>query len=216
MSRLTPITKKADPKSYFANPWLWVISVAVVAFAVYLGQQEGVAISFAFLSVVIATFFASRSFAVADRSLQLTRATSRPFLSVQLSLSKGLSPDRAILVPSIQNTGRLPADSVAVDCSWYIKKNDGVEPCSLRSEKPSPSIIFPADKAEPTYLVMGKELVDKLAHEGSNVKVTIHYQNKLTRQSHTIRRTFRITLTSASPSIDMAQAVAVPEEDYWD
>jgi len=212
-----PSRRESRIWSYFRNPWFRVvIGGLVVYYTVYLGQREGVVVSFAFLSIVIATFFASRSLAMADKSLQLTRATSRPFLTVHLILSKGVSLDRAILIPSVQNTGNFPADHVTVDCSWYISRSNTVEQCPLRSEKTSQSIIFPADKAEPTYLVIGSESVDKLTHEGSRVKVTVDYQNKFTGQSHTVRRTFRIIFASASPSIAAAQAVAVPEEDYWD
>lgn len=153
---------------------------------------------------------------ISVQSLTLSRATSRPFLSVRVKLSKGLSLDRAILIAGIENTGNLPADHVAVDCSWYIQTTDGIEQCSLELEKASQSIIFPADKAESTYLVKSMENVDKLTHKGSRVKVTANYQNKLARQRHTTKRVFRIVFASVAPSADAAQAVAIPEEDYWD
>ena len=176
-----------------------------------------------FIIVAIAALFAGTSVTIAERSLrkteealELTRATTRPFLTVVLVLSKGLSLDRAILMPDIQNTGNLPADKVSVDCAWYIQENNGVKQCPLKMDKESPSIFFPGDKMGPTYLIVGREAVENITHRGSHVRVTIKYQNRLTLRQHNTRRTFRIAYTSALPSLDTAQAIPIPEEDYWD
>lgn len=148
-------------------------------------------------------------------SLTLTRAVQRPFLNIQVNISRGMIPDRAILTAEIENTGNLPGDQVMVDCSWYIETTDNTVKCSLEAEKPSQSIIFPTDKAKSTYLVTGEENVSNLTHKGSRVKVIVNYQNKLTGQRHTTRRTFRIAFASADSSFNVAQAIVIPEEDHW-
>ena len=195
------------------SPWFWIVVVLAIGLAVLLGLREGIAIAFAFLSMAIAVFFAMNSLLITRRSLQLTMATSRPFLSVRVRLDKGF---RAILTIAVENTGSLPADQVVVDCSWHIQTTDRIEHCSLELEKASQSIIFPADSGESTYLVRSRDNVDKLTHEGSRVKVTVNYQNKLAGQRHTTRRAFCIVFASATPSTDASQAVVIPEEDYWD
>ena len=146
----------------YRNHWFWVIVVIVVGFAVVIGLLEGLALSFSVLSIIVSVFFASRSLVIAGRSLQLSVATNRPFLNIDLSLVKVVILDRAILIPKIQNTGNSPADEVLVDCSWYLQTDNHVEPCPLELEESCHQIIFPAEKAEPTYLVVGREAVDNL------------------------------------------------------
>jgi hypothetical protein len=176
-----------------------------------------------FLVAVIAALIAalsgraaSNAAESASKSLELARTITRPFLNVHVNLVTGASLNRAILALTIQNTGNLPADHVVVECSWYLIKGEGTEECSLKLEKASPSIVFPADRVESTYLVKGRDAVGRLTNEGGRVNVTVNYQNKLTMQRHTTQRTFCIVVASVSPSINTHQAVSIPEEDYWD
>lgn len=168
------------------------------------------------LNAAIASVIASNSSALAQKSLAMTRATQRPFLNIQVNLVKGMSLDRAIFELAVQNTGNFPADCVIVECIWFIHKDDHIEDCSLELEKVNPAIVFPSGETRTTYLVKGSENVDKLTVPGSRVKVTANYHNKLTEQRHTTRRTFRIAFASATSSINTAQAIVIPEEDYWD
>ncbi len=148
--------------------------------------------------------------------MELTRATTRPFLNIQLNLIKGMSLDKAIFELAIQNTGNFPADYVIIECTWFIHRDDHIENCVLELEKVNPSIVFPSGETKTVYLVKGRENVDKLTVPGSLVKVTAKYKNKLTKKNHTTQRTFRIAFASATPSVNMAQAIVAPEEDYWD
>ena len=88
-------------------PWITIIGVAVISFLVYLGLKHGIAISFAVLSIVVATFFASRSLKLTQDSLELTRITTRPFLNITSAVYQ--PPKTLELI--ICNTGTLPADS---------------------------------------------------------------------------------------------------------
>lgn len=196
-----------------------LIAIGLLCFVNWIWDTQGQGSALNYLSLfiaVVATMAALWSMKLTRDSLTLTRAAERPFLGIQVNISKGISLDRAILTLEIENTGNLPGDQVMVDCSWNIEETDNTEQRSLEVEKPSQSIIFPGDKAKSTYLVNGREDVSNLTHEGSRVKVKISYQNKLTGQLHTTRRTFRIAFASAAPSFDVAQAIVVPEEDYWD
>lgn len=165
---------------------------------------------------VISMAIAVISLYLANKALGLTQATTRPFLNIKLNLIKGVSLDRAILVAEVENTGSLPADQVAVNCSWFIQTDDCTEKCQLELEKTNQLIIFPAETAKSTYLVNSSEDVNRLTHQGSRVKVTANYKNKLTKQGHTTQRTFRIAFASAAPSFNVSQTIVVPKEDYWD
>jgi hypothetical protein len=206
-------------RGWFSRNWHWItiIGVTVISFLVYLGWKLGIATSFAVLSIFVSAFFAVRSLKLTQESLVLTRATTRPFLNIQLNLVKGMRLDRAIFELAIQNTGNLPADHVIIKCTWFIIHKDGhIEDCALDLEKVNPPIVFPSGEIKTTYLVKGTENVDKLTVQGSRVKVTAEYKNKLTEQSHTTRRTYRVAFASAAPSFNVAEAIVTPEEDYWD
>jgi hypothetical protein len=171
------------------------------------------------IAAIIAAYSADAALSstkLASKSLELARTTTRPFLNVHVNLVKGFSLDRAILALTIQNTGNLPADHVTVECSWYLVKGEGTEECSLKSEKACQSIIFPSDKAETTYLVEGEAEVGELTNPGSRVKVIVNYQDTLSKERHTTRRTFRIGFASAAPSFNIAQTISIPDEDIWD
>ncbi len=151
-----------------------------------------------------------------NKSLILTRETTRPFLNVDMNIPGGASIDRRIVNLVITNTGNLPADHVVVDCHWYSLINDIVEDWPVQLEKPCQSIIFPSDKAEPTYIIEEQSEVAKLYNIENGAKITISYRNKLTGSRHTTRRTFRIVIASISSAINMPQPISVPSEDFWD
>lgn len=199
-----------------------VILAAFVGFIFYMAwiwNTQGQISTLSQISLfvaIIAAIVALWSLKTTRDSLELSRTTTRPFLNIKGNVSRGLNPDINMLIIVIENTGKLPGDDVKVDCSWYIESTELTKQCTLKVEKPGQSIIFPSEKAESMYLVEGKENVDNLTHKGSSVKVTVNYQNKLTGQQHTTRRTFSIEFTFATPSIRVAQAIVVPEKDYWD
>jgi len=189
-----------------------IVGVLILGVGLPIFAPLGIEAFLSWASVIIVLY----AIWISVQSLILSRATTRPFLNLQLNLIKGSSLDRAILVAEMENTGNLPADQVTVNCSWYIQTSDHAEQCSLELEKANQSIIFPAERAKSTYLVKSSEDVNKLTHQGSRVKVTANYNNKLSKQGHTTQRTFRIVFASAAPSFNVAQTITVPEEDYWD
>jgi len=60
-------------RSYFKNPVFIIIALLVVGFAVFLGVKIGITIAFAFFSIAIATYFASRSLKLTSDALELQR-----------------------------------------------------------------------------------------------------------------------------------------------
>lgn len=150
----------------------------------------------------------------AQESLQLTRASQRPFLNVMLTLARDFNRDRAYLYAEIENTGDFPADGAAVKCEWYIQSNGINETQQLREEKEVPSTIFPGVKTGPTFLVEEAQ-VDKIGAPDSRVRVSVSYSNKLTHGLHETRRTFRFVYAVGHTTFHQIQAVPIAKEDYW-
>jgi hypothetical protein len=170
--------------------------------------------STAAINSVFAAMSAHDSLYVANEGLELTRGTQRPFLNVTVELPFSMNVDRAIVQPEVQNTGNLPADSVLITCNWHIQDSDTRKEQQLRKEKDNPTIIFPGEKIVLPYTIEGQEAVAKRTHSGSRVEVIIEYENRLTSQKCHTKRTFKLAFIQGATNT--AQAIPVPEEDYWD
>jgi len=143
-------------RGWFKRNWLWltIIGIAVIAFLVYLGLKYGIAISFAVLSIFVAIFFASRSLKVTQdslkttrESLELSRATTRPFLSITHIVYQ---PPKTVEI-IFCNTGALPPDSNTFQAIFSLT-NDFSEPndlnkLSIPATHESPP-IFPNEKQQ--------------------------------------------------------------------
>ncbi len=125
-----------------------IIGVAVFAFAVYLGAIYGIAISFAFFSIIVATYFASRSLKLTSKSLELTRNTQRPFLSLSESIPVSMTEDMATMTFNIRNSGSLPAGDVHSEIDFFDEDEEVTED-NLSSKYLSPhrrseyGLLFP-------------------------------------------------------------------------
>lgn len=210
--KLTSIFTNISPK----NPLIWVLLIAIFIFLAMLALQHGLALSFSVLSILVATFFSARSLLMASNSLRLAQATSRPFLTLNINLFIGASPDRAILTLHVKNTGRLPADQTTISCSWKSVTNNSPTQYTLELEKRCPSLIFPDDTVDQTYLIIGRDTLDILYNQVSRLQIKANYHNKLATECHDLKRTFEIRVASVSPAINTPQPVPIPEEDYWD
>ncbi len=207
-------------REWFRRNWLWItiIGVAVISFLVYLGWKHGIAISFAVLAIVVATFFASRSLKITGNSLELTRATQRPFLNapgitVIWSGNDGSPTPVNYFVIQISNTGIFPANQVSVVLNVSETDSDSQKHLFM-VEREIPSICFPNE--EIVNLIF-REAEEKgkltVALQGKlKVQIEISYQNKLTQKIH---KTIRSYLVQYFPT---AQSEPTPlrEEDYWD
>ncbi|OGO01565.1 MAG: hypothetical protein A2Y90_01435 [Chloroflexi bacterium RBG_13_52_12] len=125
------------------KPLFWILASLVIAFVVVLGIYQEIAISFAVLSIMISTFFASRSLKLANESLKLTRHKIRPFLYVQTGDFKGGQPPKAgILNFEIKNSGVLPGEVLNVEIS-YFDENEIVTIDNESKVFPAESVISP-------------------------------------------------------------------------
>lgn len=121
-----------------------IIGIAVFAFAVYLGVMYGIAICFAFLSIIVSTFFASRSLTLTSKSLELTRNSIRPFLYTAGSIGVKRVGKYITLTFNIQNSGSLPGEDVHVDIDFFDEDEEVTEEnLSNRHTPPTREPEFP-------------------------------------------------------------------------
>jgi len=193
------------------------ITAAVIWFAVHLGNTVGLGIAFAFISIVIATFFASRSLRMTSQSLELTRATQRPFLN--LSRIDVVWRENAIhdshlqyFIIDINNTGSLPADNVSLRC--IVWKTRSKVKHVLDSEVSNASICFPNEEIQNLRFSdtnQKKRLVAKVGGK-IQVRIEIDYDDKSTNTAH---KTVRSYLTEYNPTA-RHEPTPIPHIDHWD
>jgi hypothetical protein len=200
--------------------WLTIIGLAAIALLVCLGLQYGIAISFAVLSIFVATFFAARSLKVTRdslnttrQSLELSRATTRPFLNVSVPKSTLFQSELRLV---ICNTGALPADKVEILCTLRTMENEEViKEYELPTWNKAPSIYFPGDEVGPVYRWTPTEcdFANNNMREKTLIRVTIDYRNRLTQEAHT---TTRIFVAKESNIYAQYLLEPIPRYDAWD
>jgi len=95
------------------------LAIAVVGLTTLLAVKFGIALSFAFLSIAFATFFASRSLRLTRDSLELTRNAVRPFLSMSEDIAVEMGKGTVALRFTIRNSGSLPARGVHTNIDFF-------------------------------------------------------------------------------------------------
>jgi len=172
---------------------------------------------FIWLSIVIASIAALssvRASVVASKSLELTRATQRPFLNVEGSVTCKIYPKSiGRIIASINNTGNFPADGVSASCEVRRIKRNAVDNFSIpfQDEKEYyPSYCFPGDDIQYFFEKGGIEMEreDKV-----EVYITIKYRNKLTEEKHKTIRAYSMIFTTGDRNEILSP---YPQGDYWD
>ena len=207
-------------REWFRRNWLWItiIGVAVISFLIYLGWKHGIAISFAVLSIVVATFFASRSLKLTQDSLVLTRAIQRPFLNIyQFDVNWSRNDGQPTLVNNFIfgfcNTGVFPADKVSILMKVNKEKMDNQQHLFAVSEG-IPPICFPSEEITNLHFreVDEKEKLEVELKVKLKVRIEIEYKNKLTQETYKTNRSY---LVQYDPTARGAPT-PLPKEDYWD
>jgi len=135
---------------FIKSPVFWIIGIlAVIGLIAVLGFYQGIAIALAVLSILISTFFASRSLKLTNESLKLTRNKVRPFVFVQSGDRKvSISPKIITLAFEIENVGVLPGELISIETQFFaenelITHDNKSEYLHPFSEIPSQPILFP-------------------------------------------------------------------------
>lgn len=222
---------------WFSKNWLIVNIIVVVAEVIlafliwfsgdwfFAGSREtfGPLNSYIFIwfSIAIATIAAlnsARASVVASKSLELSRATTRPFLnvvgiSVIWARNDGSPTPVNYFVIHIGNTGIFPADHVSVVLN-VSKTNSDNQKHLFVVEGEIPSICFPGEEINNLIFreTKEKEQLSVANQDKLKVIIKISYQNKLTHQFH---KTIRSYLAQYFPT---AQRAPTPlrKDDFWD
>ena len=180
------------------KPIFWIILILVIGilatFIVIglmtsLGVYQGIAISIAVFSIMVSTFFASRSLSLANESLKLTRNKVRPFIYVQSGDRKILiSPTEIILTFEFVNAGILPGEMIDVETQFFVENEDiTIENHSSyfppSSSIPSQPILFPNLKYNIKHTIdlneeFGRMIWDTIHSGKSKVRFRTRYKDK--------------------------------------
>jgi len=168
----------------------------------------------AFLIIAsIAAVFAGISALIANRSLELTRNTQRPFLNV-LGPVKYLTYLKNIrwIKFLICNEGVFPAEQVSVRCDVF-KNEDNAKNLSLELKKEIPSIFFPDEKLE--LMLEEKSETEQKSGEELHVLITISYKNKLSNTKHKTVRSYLMEFPNIQETEDNYLKIHAKRDD-WD
>jgi len=203
---------------------LLITIVAVVAICSFIdwiwdtyGQDYALMWVSLFIAVIVA-IVALWALKITGNSLELTRATQRPFLNVLgitvvWSRNDGSPTPVNYFVIHISNTGIFPANQVSVVLN--VSKTDSDNQKHLFVvEREIPSICFPGEEiVNLTFREAEEKGKLTVALQGKlKVQIEISYQNKLTQKIH---KTIRPYLVQYFPTAQ-SEPIPLPEEDYWD
>ena len=192
---------------------LGIGAAVILGGGIPLAISSGIIAFLAYSSIVAALY----AIFVSMKSLQLTRATQRPFLNVtRISVhwsgdSVHPSPLNYIFI-GISNTGNFPADNVSFLFNVWRSKNKRKH--LLQMEAADTSIYFP-NVDNPNLMFREASKKNRLiANLGDKIRVQIEigYYNKLTKTTH---KTVRSYLTEYNPTAHH-EPTPIPEADYWD
>lgn len=216
-------------KEWFRRNWLLIIIVVgevILAYLIWLSgdwffggsrQTFGPLNSYIFiwLSIVIASIAALssvRASEMASKSLELTRATTRPFMTYS-KFGITFPSDLAILHIWICNTGVHPADNVSVDIALFtIASKDGKEQ-PLTSPFRTSALFFPKQELIFSFGVEDPKHVDLIKAEKTLVRISIDYQYTLTGTKHQTVQAFK--LLKGKSGITSFALQLVSDKSYW-
>ncbi len=181
------------------------------------GQNDAltwVSLFFTFIIAIVALV----SLKITRDSLELTRATTRPFLNVfriglDWSRNDGTPTPVNYFVIQIRNEGISPANQVSVGLSVSKTDRDNQKHLFM-VEGETPSICFPSEEIQNLMFreAAENEKLTVTLNGKLKVQIEINYQNKLTQKIH---KTMRSYLVQYSPTAT-SEPTPIVAEDYWD
>ncbi len=198
-------------KSLSAKAW-FVFGLAF-AFAVFLGWREGIAIAFAYMSMVVAAY----SIGISNRALKLTRATTRPFLNishVDIIWAKEDEHSASVryFMVGLCNTGVFPADQISVQMKVNKQGMDDQKHLFTVDET-LPTICFPSGEISNLRFIETneQEKIICIIDENLKARIEIDYINKLTQETHKTNCSY---LAIYKPDTNPTP-IPLPKEDFW-
>lgn len=192
--------------AYWPPALLVVIGLFIIAYMFQLSltnptaYDKSAALLIAGLATVaswILIWFASRSLRNSERSLELTRNTTRPFLTnfyltdqpdePKVIVNSVNPPPRVLL--HVKNTGVLPANKVKISCFLESFSDPSIDNKLEHSSSDAPAIYFPGDLIGHTYYLINEQ-VNHCRQSEYTIRVLIEYQNKISGKACFTNRFF--------------------------
>ncbi|MFC1903589.1 hypothetical protein ACFLW9_01750 [Chloroflexota bacterium] len=171
---------------------------------------------------IIAVLLAGVSVTVASRSLELTRNTQRPFLTIVNEPDEPtlrthhpenpLKQGKPRVTLHIKNTGTLPADKVSIICSFHTEQSKEL-PKKLKHSKSdaNPPIYFPGIIVDHTFY-LDTEDIEQCKKTRFNISVDIKYDNEILRKTCATHRSF---IFEALTDKIQTPISSTHRKDYW-
>jgi len=153
---------------------------------------------------------------ISIQSLNLTRETQRPFLTIVGEPEEPLmiaKKDNPYIVLHIQNTGSLPADRVSVLCGLYtsINKDIGISLKHSHADL-APTIYFPGVNVEHTFH-LEPEQFEECKKGKYTILILIKYENKVLKKLCNTQRSFIYDPLITSPQ---SPKNSTHRDEWWD
>ncbi len=212
-------------KEWFRRNWLLIIVVVgevILACLIWLSgdwffggsrQTFGPLNSYIFIwfSIVIATIAALNSVRasdVASKSLELTRATQRPFLTLAKAEYNPHGPE---VILYICNTGALPGDEVLVEI-FFLQSISDMLPITGSISYPLPS-IFPNE--EKILAAVSNPDMVSFINSGAEARIFVTIKYRSIEKECNTRRMLRWP-TGREARQHPLRLEALEEGNYWD
>lgn len=170
--------------------------------------------SIAALNSMFASISARDSLTATRESLELTRNTTIPFLTLSsyYVISPTQSGDANMEIELvIKNTGSLPADSVSVETSLLASDvTNGSERQLQTDGLVDGAIYFPAIE-EHLHIVPTPNTVQLILDEKTTIRIIINYQHRLAKEDYETVLSYRIFRTPDGKYLFKP----VPKESHW-
>lgn len=213
---------KALNKSRSKWKALLVTVVVVVGICLFVdwiwdtyGQDYALTWVALFIAVIVA-IVALWSLKMTRESLELTRATTRPFLTSRLGVELGNKPfelgNKPEINTQVRNTGIHPADNVLVTVELCAEPDGPSEEKILKQyTEPRGAVFFPNQELWYTMVIDAEDVKSIEAHK-TYVRVAIDYQYRLLGTEHKTVETKRLTRHLTSGQIIHT---VIPEKSSW-
>ena len=190
----------------------WPAIATILALVIVLFVDiENIPPGVSFIIAVVAALAALLAANKANESVELVKATTRPFLNIATpALAAGTPDAEPAFNVVIRNTGNLPADEVSIFADVFVQEDGGGRKENLIAKLVNySSICFPGEKIVLNHLV--KALCGGLGLNEVVMRVTVEYRHKYRQGICTTVRTFSVFLVPPGG----AEFKPTAGKDYW-
>jgi len=206
-------------KRRFRNAnWIKALIMVLIFAGLVLGvglpifAPLGVEAFLSWASIVVVIF----AIWISIQSLNLTRETQRPFLTIVGEPEEPLmigEKDNPRIILHIKNTGNLPADRISVLCVLYTANEKDIGQLLHHAKTAlAPPIYFPGVVVGHTYY-LEPEQFEECKKGKYTIRVLIKYENKVLKRLCNTQRSLIYDPLTTTP---MSPKDSTHRDDWWD